>query len=304
MTYFTDTFDFFIDEPVAVALGKFDGLHQGHRYLLDALLAGTEEGCRSVAFTFDIPPRALAGGDRNVLLTNREKEQIFDESGIDTVVECPFTDEIRMMDPEAFLAFLCARMEVRRIVAGTDFRFGHDRRGGVEDLARLEARWGYRTVVVDKVQDHGQDISSTRIRDALEGGALDEANRLLGYPYFLTAPVIHGDGFGQTLGIPTANQRPPEEKILPPRGVYATRVTVGDETFPGVSDIGVKPTVAERHSLGVETHILGFDRPLYDEEIRVAFLAWLRPEQTFETVDELRSQIHRDCDRAAKIGLQ
>ncbi len=301
MKYFRETMEFSVPEPSAIALGKFDGLHQGHKYLLRALDPGSDEDAKRVVFTFDIPPRALTERDWKVLLTNREKEQIFAEAGIDVVVECPFTETLKNMEPEEFLRFLCSRICVRQIVVGSDFRFGHERRGGMDDLKRREAELGYRTEIVEKKQEDGRDISSTRIREHIARGEMEEANRLLGYPYFLLAPVVHGNGLGHRMEIPTVNQIPPPEKLLPPNGVYASLVAIDGETHFGVSDIGCKPTIEGEHPLGVETHLLDFDREVYGRKVRVSFLQYLRPEKQFETVEKLQEQIKKDCLAAAAI---
>ncbi len=308
MKYFRDTMFFSINEPSAVSLGKFDGLHQGHKYLLREIKKGEEFGFKSVAFTFDIPPRSLVDTDCRVLLTNPEKEQIFADVGVDYVVECPFTETLRRMEPHEFLSFLAKHIDVRQIVAGSDFRFGRDRAGSYLDLLRYEEEFGYKAMIVDKVQYEGEDISSTRIRDCIVSGNLDDANKMLGYPYFMTSPVVHGTGTGSRIGIPTANQLPPEQKLLPPNGVYVSLVTIDDRSWYGVSDIGNKPTVGGEYPLGVETHIFDFDEQIYDREIRVSFLECLRPEQKFNSMEELERQILIDCDKAKEIckmkGLQ
>ncbi len=301
MKYFRETMEFSVPEPSAIALGKFDGLHRGHKALLRALGDGAEDAAKRVVFTFDIPPRALTERDWNVLLTNREKERIFAEAGIDVVVECPFTETLKNMKPEEFLRFLCARIHVKRIVAGTDFRFGRGRSGGPEDLFRWEKELGYRAVIVEKLKEDGRDISSTRIREHIARGEMEEANRLLGYPYFLLAPVVRGSGLGHTMDLPTVNQVPASNKLLPPRGVYASLVTIDGETHFGVSDIGCKPTIAGEHPLGVETHLFDFDREIYGQEIRVSFLSYLRPERRFDSVEALRAQIREDCRMAEAI---
>lgn len=219
MIYFRNTHDFSVREPSVISLGKFDGLHLGHRHLMRALKQGKQSGYKSVVFTFDIPPRSLRETDCRVLSTNSEKEEIFASAGIDYVIECPFTEEMKRMEPYTFLKMLTSRIQVRQIVAGTDFRFGRNRSGSPADLKKHENELGYRAVIVDKVQYGGEDISSTRIRRLISEGRMEEANLLLGYPYFLTAPVIHGMEIGRRIGFPTINQSPPEEKLLPPNGV-------------------------------------------------------------------------------------
>ncbi len=298
MKYIRDTFDFSVPEPAAVALGKFDGLHRGHRCLLREIKKGEEFGYKSVVFTFDRSPNSLSDPDAKVLLTNREKEQIFAEIGIDYVIECPFTEELRRMEPDSFLEFFTNRINAKVIVTGTDFCFGYQRKGTYRDLQKHEAALGYHTKVMDKVQWEGLDISSSRIRALIGDANLEEANFLLGYPYFMTSKVTHGTRFGSEMGIPTINQTPPEEKLLPPNGVYASAVTVDGRIRYGATNIGQKPTTGEGQPLGVETHIFDFDSQIYGQEVKVAFLAFLREEKPFASVEELREQITRDCERA------
>ncbi len=301
MKYIRDTFDFSVSEPSAVALGKFDGIHRGHRCLLREIKKGEELGYKSVVFTFDRSPKSLSDPNAKVLLTNREKEQIFAEIGIDYVIECPFTEELRRMEPDAVLKFFTDRINAKVIVTGTDFCFGYERKGTYRDLQKHEAEFGYRTKVMDKVQSEGLDISSSRIRALIGDANLQEANLLLGYPYFMTSAVDHGNRFGHEMGIPTINQTPPAEKLLPPNGVYASAVSVDGRTWYGATNIGQKPTTGEGQPLGVETHIFDFDSQIYGQEVKVAFLAYLREEKQFASVAELRGQIARDCDMARGI---
>lgn len=249
-------------------------------------------------FTFDIPPRSLSEHDCRVLSTNKEKEHIFKEAGIDYVIECPFTDELKQMEPRAFLKMLTDQICVRQIVAGRDFRFGRDRSGSPADLVKYQDELGYRAVIVDKIQYKGEDISSTRIRTLVCGGRIEEANRLLGYPYFLTGRVQHGNEIGRRIGFPTVNIVPPETKLLPPNGVYVSLATLEGETFRGVSNVGCKPSIEGTHPIGVETHIFDFDRRIYDREIQISLLRYLRPEQKFDSLEALRRQMEADRKEA------
>ncbi|MCD7982394.1 MAG: bifunctional riboflavin kinase/FAD synthetase [Clostridiales bacterium] len=302
MKYIRNTLDFSIREPSVISLGKFDGLHLGHKYLIRELKKGKQSGYKSVAFTFNIPPRSLQEADRRVLSTNSEKEEIFASADIDYVIECPFTEELKRTDPYSFLKMLTTKIQVRQIVAGSDFRFGRNRSGSPADLIKYEREFGYRAVIVNKIQYGGEDISSTRIRKLICEGRLEEANLLLGYPYFLTAPVTHGKEIGRKIGFPTINQLPPEEKLLPPYGVYISSVTADGEEYRGVTNVGCKPTVGGTRPVGVETHILDFDRRIYDEEVRVAFLKYLRPEKKFDSLESLREQIAADRASAAEYS--
>ncbi len=298
MQYIKGTLDFRISEPSVISLGKFDGLHLGHKYLIQELKKGKDQGYKSVIFTFDIPPKSFQKTEFKVLSTNKEKEQIFELAGIDYVIECPFTDELKHMNPFDFLKMLTEKINVKQIVAGTDFRFGCNRSGSYEDLQKHGPELGYQAIIVDKIQYQGEDISSTRIRGLVSEGKMEEANYLLGYKYFLTAMVEHGNEIGRTLGFPTANQIPPEEKLLPPNGVYASKVTVDGKVYLGVSNIGCKPTIKGTYPVGVETYIFDFDQKIYDREIHVSLLKFMRPEKKFESLEELHVQIEKDKENA------
>lgn len=290
-----------IHTPCAVSLGKFDGLHTGHRLLMDELVQAKKEGLLSVAVTFSIPPNALDPGDYQVLSTRQEKEWIFAQAGVDALIELPFSRELRAMEAEAFLRLLTDSLPVKRIVAGTDFRFGKGRSGDDQTLLAFEKELGYQAKIVEKLQDSGMDISSTRIREAVKRGDLKEANRLLGYAYFVSGEVVYGNQIGRTIGVPTANLLPPAQKLLPPTGGYVTQVTVDGVCYGGISNIGYKPTVGDAQPLGIETHLFDFDQDLYGRQIRVSFLEYLRPEQKYESLDALKRQIDADMKTSRKI---
>ncbi len=298
MRYIKETLDFTIEEPSVVSLGKFDGLHEGHKYLLHRMQAAKEEGLTSVALTFDLPPAVLDGVQRKVLTTRREKRHIMAESGIDILVELPFTEELKTMAPYDFLKWLTGRIRIREIVAGTDFRFGYQRAGSYETLQEYAKEFGYHLTVLQKLQYEQRDISSTRIRSLISEGRMEEANRLLGYSYFMIGPVIKGKQIGRTIGIPTANQRPDEDKLLPPEGVYIAAAEVGRKTYYGIADIGRKPTIEGENPLGVETFLFDFEGDLYGEIMKISFLHYVRPEQRFNGLEALKAQIGKDIEMA------
>ncbi len=294
MQCITGTLDFKIEEPAVVTLGKFDGLHEGHKCLMRKMREAKEEGLISVALTFDFPITMKDGVIRQVLTTRQEKRHIMEEAGVDVLVEIPFTRELKTMAPYDFLKMITSGINIRRIVVGTDFHFGHNRAGDYHTLRQYEEELGYRLTVVEKLQYQAQDISSTRIRGLICEGSMEEANCLLGYSYFLVAPVITGKRLGRTLGFPTANQRPEEEKLLPPNGVYAVEAEARGKAYQGVADIGQKPTVDGENPLGVETYLFDFDGDLYGEIMKVSFLHYIRPERRFEDLEALKAQIRAD----------
>lgn len=306
MEYIKHTTEFQIAEPTVISLGKFDGIHRGHEHLMKYLAVKKKQGLKTVVFTFDIPPRQKVekAYETKVLTTNIEKVHLFSQHGLDYLVECPFTSEIMHMEPEDFVAMIVERLRVKAIVVGTDFRFGHNRRGDYLLLQKLSSVYGYEVHVVEKIQDNGRDISSTFIREEICAGHMEKANELLGYHYFVQGIVVHGNKIGRTLQMPTANLIPPVEKLLPPFGVYASRTCIDGEYYNGISNIGCKPTIAGENPIGVETNLFDFDADIYGKEIRVEFLKQLRQEKKFHSLEELKEQMQKDAAWGKEIVTQ
>ncbi len=301
MEYIKNTTDFCLREASAVSLGKFDGIHKGHGRLLKYLQEKKKEGLKAVLFTFDIPPGwRLSSPGQKVLTTNEERVRLCSEHGIDCLIECPFTDAIRFMEAEDFVEMIVGRLSIKNMVVGKDFRFGHGRKGDYRLLQKLSEKYGYEVEAVDKLKYNGTDISSTFVRDEILAGRLNKANSLLGYPYFTEGTVVHGNKLGgAALGIPTANLVLPKEKLLPPFGVYLTRTVIygqedGCGVYGSVTNVGCKPTIEGENPVGVETHLLGFDKQIYGRKIRVEFLEMVRGEKKFGSLEELKRQMQQD----------
>lgn len=312
------TTEFQMDRPTALSLGKFDGLHRGHQLLLDRILEKKREGLEALVFAFDFgarPAKAfsedhpfaseLPGRDPDVLakevlarpalILPEERRRMLKKQGVDCLLECPFVPEIFCMDPETFAReVLVGRLHARYLAVGTDFRFGYHGKGDYQQLKSLGEAYGFAVDVVEKVCYRGKEISSTYIREELERGKIELVNRLLGYPYSVTGVVRHGRKIGRTLGMPTVNLLPEEQKLLPPNGVYATKSWIDGECIEGITNIGYKPTVGAEPRRGVETYLFDFDRDLYGEEITVEFYSFERPEQKFDSVEMLKEQLQKD----------
>lgn len=300
MEYIKNTLEFKITEPSVITLGKFDGLHRGHDLLMENLLNKSHEnGYRSIVFTFDIPPlQNVKQVESQVITTNDEKHEIFEKTGIDYLIECPFTKEVMCMEPERFIEWIVQALSVKCIVVGADFHFGHNRSGDYKLLQKCASTYGYEVVVLTKMKEDGRDISSTFIREEIIQGRIEKANHLLGYAFFLKSKVVHGKKIGRTIGIPTINMVLPKEKLLPPNGVYISRVIIGDKNYKGITNVGCKPTIEGFHPIGVETHILDLEQNLYDEMITIEFLHFVRPEMKFQSIDELKAQMNQDIAKA------
>ncbi len=282
------TTEFQIAEETAVSLGKFDGLHQGHRLLIDRILKKREEGLASLMFTFDF-------GERPALTLPEERRELLRRDHLDYLVECPFVPALSHMEPEDFVRkVLKGQLHARYLAVGTDFRFGYQRRGDYRLLQEMSASCGFRVEVVEKACWQGREISSTYIKEELEQGHMEQVNQLLGYAYSVTGEVLHGRQIGRTLGLPTTNLLPREQKLLPPNGVYATRTLIAGEVFEGITNIGYKPTVGGETRKGVETYLFDLDRNLYGETIQVQFYGYERPERRFPNLEALKAQIESD----------
>lgn len=302
MEYIKNTLDFHVDQPSVITFGKFDGLHRGHEFLMDRQKEQSSiNGYKRIVFTFDIPPKTKVLGDASkVITTNDEKQYIFEKDGVDYLIECPFTKEVMCMEPEEFVSMIVSRLNVKCIVVGDDFRFGHNRAGDHELLLKLAPKYGYELIVVDKLKDNGRNISSTYIREEVARGNIKKANSLLGYPYFIMGRVVHGKQLGRTIGIPTINMLPGAEKILPPFGVYASKVNVSDKWYLGITNIGRKPTIEGENPVGVETYIIDFSQDVYDYVVTIELYDFLRPEKKFDSIEELKEQISGDIVKVIK----
>lgn len=294
MIYEKDFKNLQLKEDTVLSLGKFDGLHRGHGLLLDSVFEKKRLGLKAAVFTFDIPPNRVADKAQQVITTNEEKQQLLKERGIDYLVECPFTEEIMHMEAEQFIKEMAQRLRAKWVIAGTDFRFGHNRRGDYHMLQKYADIYGYKVRVVQKMQHAGRDISSTYIREEIEKGNLELANELLGYPYFIQGTIIHGNQIGRTIGFPTINIQPPAEKLLPPFGVYASKIHLDGKCYNGITNIGRKPTIDGDNPAGAETYIYGFRENVYEKKAKVDILHFERPERKFAGIDELKAQIQKD----------
>lgn len=303
MEYIRGTTEFHITEPTVISFGKFDGLHRGHELLMDYMIEKRKAGLKTVVFTFDIPPgKLIYQNEGKVITTNEEKMHVFERIGVDYLVECPFVPEIMCMKPENFIHKIVTEMSVRCMVAGRDFHFGHNREGNFHTLERYAKELSYEVAIMEKIQYEGRDISSTFVREEIANGNIGKANHLLGYAFFVQGEVIHGNHMGgPVLGFPTVNLLPPQEKLLPPNGVYITETTLEGKVYQGISNVGCKPTIEGENPVGVETHIFDFNRNVYGRNVKVEFLKRVRPELKFASIGELTMQMQEDIAYARKF---
>jgi riboflavin kinase/FMN adenylyltransferase len=290
-------------QPV-LALGNFDGVHRGHRKILERVrrVAG-ERGGSAIVMTFDPHPPRIVRPDKAppLLMTTAQKIEEFGAAGLRGTAIVRFTPEVSRWSPEAFVkTVLVDWLRLGEVWVGANFLFGHDRAGTFSALRALGGRYGFKAEKIDPVRYKDFVVSSTRIRRLVAEGRVDEAGALLGHQYFVDGTVVPGDRRGHALGFPTANLCS-ENELLPPNGVYATTATIEGEVRSSVTNIGVRPTVDSSGRKTLETHIFDFNRDLYGATIRVAFVQRLRDEKAFESVDLLRAQIAADCDRTKRL---
>ena len=293
-----------------IATGFFDGVHPGHRLVIDTLLSEARaRGEQSVIVTFWPHPRAVlqSGADSLRYLTSRdERVALLRSMGVDEVVTIPFTKAFASLSAEQYLRMLCRDYQCTALVLGYDTRFGAEQ-AGPQDIAAAARRMGLAVAITPPVCIDGAPVSSSRIRKALESGDVACAAALLGRPYRLSGVVVAGNRLGRTIGFPTANMKLYEPLMLiPGGGVYHTRVSLssvistgakrsGEVSFDGVTNIGFRPTVSEAKILTIETHILAFDEMIYGLDMSVDFIRRIRDERRFPSLQDLRSQLSADA---------
>lgn len=284
-----------------VTIGKFDGIHKGHEKLLEVLKKNAN-GRQKVVLTFETSPSAFLKDRANkTIVTEEEKRILCEQQGVDIYMKMPMKKEFLSLTPEEFLIkILKEKIGATTIVCGPDFRFGSMAKGNVEFLKSRQKEYGFNLIVIEKEQYHNQDISSTAIREKILEGRMLEVNEMLDHPYRIIGKVEQGKHLGRTIGLPTANIIPDETKLLPPNGVYRTVVVVNNRCFHAISNIGINPTVENGEQIKVETHIIDYKDYIYGEIVQVQFYDFIRPEKTFDSVEELKNQINKDIETCRK----
>jgi riboflavin kinase/FMN adenylyltransferase len=289
-----------LSPPVILTIGNFDGLHRGHKRVLRKVITrAREEGGTSVVVTFEPHPMKVLYPDRAPALiqTRSQKRDILAHLGIEVLLEVPFTERFGQGSAADFARLLAQRLSPKEIYIGEDFRFGHNRAGDIFLLQSLQEELGYRASAFPKLRVDGADVSSSRIRQLLLRGEMEQAVHLLGRPYIIEGAVEHGDGRGKGLGFPTANLAI-ENELVPAHGVYVAAVDVGEPLLlPGVANLGSRPTFGEG-AVAVEVHLLRGGRDFYGAKVRVLFFRFLRPERRFESVEKLKEAIAADVKAA------
>lgn len=291
-----------------ITIGTFDGVHAGHRFIIQQLeQAANDGGGETVIITFDPHPReVLAPKPNNIrlLTTLSEKIALLERAGINHLVVVPFTKAFSEMPARSYLEdFLVARFKPHTIIIGYDHRFGHNREGGLELLEAEQQQYGFKLIEIPQQVVHDLTVSSTKIRKSLQEGGISLANELLGYTYFLSGTIVHGDKMGRQLGYPTANLHLNDErKLIPAEGIYAVRAGLKGQAalLPAVMSIGFRPTF-NGTDLRLEVHIFDFNEDIYGQELTVYFVEYIRSNLKFDNVDALIVQMDKDSAQAKEI---
>ncbi|MCR5656669.1 MAG: riboflavin biosynthesis protein RibF [Butyrivibrio sp.] len=318
MRIISGTKQFHIEDKTAVAIGKFDGIHMGHQKLLNHILDKKEKGMKAVIFTFDPSPAVFFAEARKVrhseafngenseaskeknmmltqLLTRDEKRRKFEKLGIDILIEYPMDAETAHTAPEDFVRkILHEQLNAAYIAAGDDLSYGYKGKGDFALLNKLAPELGYRTHAIKKLQMFDRDVSSSFIKEEIIKAEMSRATELLGESYYVGGIVEHGKKLGRTIGFPTVNILPPDEKCLPPFGVYFSEVRIDGKKYQGMTNIGCRPTVSNNGQVSVETYIYDFEDDLYGKYLEIALLTFHRSEQKFPTVEALKAQMNQD----------
>ena len=293
-------------KKIFLAIGVFDGIHRGHQSLIKSVVTkATNKDGRSMVMTFDPHPVQVLHPEIYcpLLISLSHRLKLIDELGVDLCMIVPFTKKFSQLNPEEFIEnFLIKKINPKEVFVGDDFRFGHDRSGDLKFFQEAARRYGFKVNIVSAVKDKSEAISSTRIRKLIAAGNLLEASELLGRLVSVFGPVVKGDGRGKKLGFPTANVDVSCD-LLPPCGVYLVYVVIDQKRFPGLANVGVRPSFnghTQANRIVVEAHLLGFKRNIYGQKVIVEFIRKLREEIKFSSPENLVHQINLDERKARK----
>jgi len=288
-----------------LTIGVFDGVHRGNQESIKNLTAGAHaNGAPAVVLTFWPHPAVVLHKRENVrcLTTPDERATLMMDLGVDAVITHPFSTGLASLSALEFMRFVNRHLNLHSLWIGYDFALGHDREGDFAHLTEIGKELGYGTQAIDAVKNGGAIVSSSMLRRQIQNGEVTAAAESLGRNYALSGPVIHGDGRGRKINIPTANIDYSPDKIIPAFGVYATWAWVEGKRYRAATNIGVNPTFTpDKVTPNVEAHLLDFDRDLYGQEMTLEFVARLRNERTCQSVDALLEQIHADIDETRRV---
>ena len=291
-----------MNEKKIIALGFFDGVHLGHRALLNECRRMADElGCKAAAVTFESHPDALVFGNAPALLnTAQDRQLLLKAGGMDEVIVLPFDRAMMTMPWQSFFRLLVGKYQAAGLVCGHDYRFGSRGAGTPEILQAACAREGIPCTVIPEQKLEEITVSSTYIRTLVEAGDMERAAQFLGHPHCFTGMVVPGRHLGRTIGVPTANLCLPKDLVQPKRGVYACQALVDGVRYAAVTNVGCRPTVNGEY-VTVEPWILDFEGDLYGRAITLEFYKFLRPERKFDSLEALRSEIRKNAEQTREF---
>ncbi len=292
-------------EGTYIALGSFDGLHKGHMTLINKVVdEAMADGVKSAVYTFKNHPLTVANPELTpkLLMDNKQKIHLLKAKGIDVTIFISFTMEYMKTEAEDFIKMLIRDYNCKGFVVGFNFKYGYQNKGNIETLKVMAKKLGFKLFIMDAALSQDDVISSTRIRNLISKGHIEEANELLFEPFMLRGKVIGGKKLGRKIGFPTANMTYNDDYLLPKTGVYYTNILVDGVLHKGISSVGFNPTV-EGTDLSIETHILDFDEEIYGREVKVYFINYMRDEEKYDSLDELVIQLKKDEEFARKREL-
>lgn len=296
-----------LNNPIA-AIGMFDGIHIGHRRVISKLFCQKDRSSEKVVITFDPHPQVTLEPKKVPprIMSLEHRLSVFENMGIDTVIVIRFTDAIASMAPEDFVKTVIRGMGIKKVLVGSNFRFGQGKTGNVSAFRDIAAKEGISVEVVRPVRKNRRIVSSTWLRKLITSGKIRMAQKLLRRPVSILGRVVKGEGVGKIINIPTANIEACQE-VIPPPGVYAVKVDIGRKLYDGVLNIGFKPTfygkkLKKRKEPRIEVHITNFKGDLYGHFIEIFFIVRLRSEKHFRNIEKLKTQIKRDIARAEKVA--
>lgn len=287
-----------------LTVGVFDGVHRGHQQIINKLVAGAHaDGLPAVVLTFDPHPAKVFGrGDIKLITLPGERARLLGEFGVDVVITQTFDRQLAEITAYDFMKRLKTQLGLVRLILGYDSTLGKDREGNAARLAEIGLELGYGVETVSALGDESGVVSSTEIRKLISVGKVEEAARLLGHPYQLQGLVTNGDRRGRTIGFPTANLEYAREKVLPAGGIYACWAYLGSERYMAAVNLGTNPTFTpDKQTINVEAYLLDFNRDIYGEMLRLEFIARLRDELKYDSVEALLQQIRRDVEQTRAI---
>jgi len=290
------------NEKTAIAIGKFDGIHKGHQVLINKMLEKKSEGMKTLCFTFSpSPAEFFSGKSQPQITTVQEKRSIIEKMGVDILIEYPFNKTTASMEPETFIEdILIGALNAGFVVSGPDLSFGYKGRGDMNMLNEYSSRYGFGTETVDKIMDGNEEISSSLIKVCMENGEIEKINSYLGRVYSFSGIISSGNRIGRTIGFPTINIPVDKSKALPLKGVYYSTTTIEGITYNSITNIGVKPTIENNIAPLLETYIYDFDKDVYGKEAEVGLLHFVRAEQKFSGLDELKKVLAEDIEYGLK----